>query len=66
MTKANKESPTRKEAKRILGELACFIYRSDAHYDRQNYESDLDIIEDLINKAQKGGEKEKWQDTLKS
>lgn len=57
MTKLNKESPTRKKAKRILGELSCFIYRSDAHYDRENYEHDLDIIEDLVIKKSKGGEK---------
>lgn len=56
MTKPNKESPTRRKAKQILGELNCFIYRSDAHYDKENYENDLDIIEELI-KKQKGGEK---------
>lgn len=48
-----KESSKRKEAKRLLGELACFIYRSDAHYDRRNYENDLDIIEKLLYGTQK-------------
>ena len=47
MTK-QKESAIKKKAKHILGELSCFIYRSDAHYDRENYKHDLDIIEKLL------------------
>ena len=46
MSKA--QTSTRAKARIILAELSCFIYRSTEHYDRDNYESDLAIIEDLI------------------